>query len=557
MKLSRCSLLLVGLGAACASDEGLKTVEFERRSPLDESEFSLAAEEGEADSVVAPAVEESAEVEVAAVEAASPAPTSESVSAETASPEPAAAIEATVSREMVAQAEEARVEAEFQASPQPQDLRVEPSAEVAAILSTDQFKRRFAESYLSETDIEPTLPIDQHETMVEILDLISNEQYGPAVQRLRQNLGPNASPVFYFTLANVFFQTERYEPAAINYGVAVERFPKFLRAWRLLGICRVTMSQYDQAIPALSKVIELGGADALTYGMLGFAHATQGNDLAAESAYRMAVMLDPETNDWQMGLARALFQQLRFAEAASLCDALLAERPEASEMWLLQANAYIGMGEPMMAAENYEFVDALGDSTVDSLQNLADIYVNEELYGLGVDAYLRALAAGNSASPERPMRAARVMISRGAIAEVEELVAGMDTILADRLDEAQQLEFLKLQALVLANTQGAGEAEAALLQEMVELNPTDGEAILLLGDYRRDSGEIENAIFLYERAAAIDGYEADAKIRHGQLLVNQGDYAGAVPLLRRALTLRQSDHLERYLDQVERASQNR
>ncbi len=65
-------------------------------------------------------------------------------------------------------------------------------------------------------------------------------------------------------------------------------------------------------------------------------------------------------------------------------------------------------------------------------------------------------------------------------------------------------------------------------------------------------GDLEKAIFYYERAASIEKYEADAKLRHAQVLVNQSKYAEALPLLRRAQLLEPRENIQEFLEQVER-----
>jgi hypothetical protein len=100
-----------------------------------------------------------------------------------------------------------------------------------------------------------------------------------------------------------------------------------------------------KAIPSLTKVIELGGGDATMYGLLGFAYSNTEKPIAAESAYRMAILLDPATRDWKLGLAKSFFKQRRWPDAVALTAELIEETPDAADLWLLQANAYIGMGE--------------------------------------------------------------------------------------------------------------------------------------------------------------------------------------------------------------------
>ena len=96
--------------------------------------------------------------------------------------------------------------------------------------------------------------------------------------------------------------------------------------------------------------------------------------VAAESAYRNAVLLLPETLDWKLGLTQSVFKQQKYGEAVTLCGELIVQYPERADYWLLQANAFIGLDEPLRAAENYELVDRLGQSTADSLNQLGDIY---------------------------------------------------------------------------------------------------------------------------------------------------------------------------------------
>jgi Flp pilus assembly protein TadD len=104
-----------------------------------------------------------------------------------------------------------------------------------------------------------------------------------------------------------------------------------------------------------------------------------------------------------------------------------------------------------------------------------------------------------------------------------------------------------------------GTAEAAAvksLEEIVALDPLDGEALMLLGQHYTKAKEIDRAIFHYERASSLESFEADAKVRQAQLLVTQNKYREAVPLLKRAQELKPRDEVARYLDQVERISRS-
>ena len=431
-----------------------------------------------------------------------------------------------------------------------------PDDEVAALWRDPRFRRQLAESYLAETDIEPRITLPEREAMEEILELIAQERLTEAIEDLNAERAKGGSAVFDFTLANIHFQRDELEPAAEAYEAAVLGFPKFRRAYKNLGLIRVREGDHQAAAAAFTRVIELGGGDALTYGLLGYAYSSLENHIASESAYRMANLLDPETGDWKMGLARSFFKQQRYGDASALLGNMIESAPDRAELWMLQANAFIGLGQPLRAAENFEIVERLGQSTAASLNSLGDIYINEELYDLAVHYYLRALEVDEEAGIARAMRASRVLTSQGALLDTERLVEGIVELRGDRLDEAARMDILKLRAR-LAVAGGASEEEIAILQEIVALDPLDGEALILLGQHAQRAGENERAVFYYERAQSLEAFEANAKVRHGQLLVSEGKYPEALNLLRSAQTLEPREHVQQYIEQVERIAKNR
>ncbi|NIP24950.1 MAG: tetratricopeptide repeat protein [Phycisphaerae bacterium] len=318
-----------------------------------------------------------------------------------------------------------------------------------------------------------------------------------------------------------------------------------------MGLIYVRQSEFEQALPALTRVIELGGGDAITYSLLGFSYSSVEKNLPAESAYRMAILLDPVTIDWKMGLARSLFKQKRYAEAVALCGQLIESQPHQADLWLLQANAYIGLNQPLKATENYELVDLLGKSTADSLNLLGDIYVNEHLYEITVNSYIRAMGKKTQDNADRAIRSGKVLAAHGAHKETKKQIEHIEKKHGDQIEAEDRKDLLKLRARI-AVAEDSGDEEVRVLKEIVALDPVDGEALILLGQHGIHSGNTEKAVFYYERAANIEQYEADAKLRHAKLLVRNGKYAGALPLLRSAQQIKSPENIQKYLEQVER-----
>ncbi len=424
-----------------------------------------------------------------------------------------------------------------------------------SIWDSEQFQKEFLASYGANTDIEPSLTAVEYEQMQKILEAMSeDDDMEKAIKLLQKNCKESSSATFEFTLANIYFQQDRLDEALALYDQAIDQFPNFRRAYKNAGLIHVRNGAFAKALPYLTKTIELGGHTSMTYGLLAFAYASVENHLCAESAYRQAILLDPETLDWQLGLARSLFKQQKYGDAVSLCDTLIEKQPDNADFWLLQANAYLGLKQPMRAAENYEYVNTLGKSTADSMTMLGDIYVNESRWDMAADTYLRAYELDTGADPDKPLRAAKILASRGALEDARRVLSRVAEHKA-ALGENSLKELLKLQARV-AVAEGGGDEAVEILEQVVEVDPLDGEALILLAQhYGRNVPE--KAIFYYERAENIEKYEAEAKLYHGQLLVGQARYQDAIPLLRRAYELRPRDDIADYLKQVERIAKTR
>ncbi|MGF1572421.1 MAG: tetratricopeptide repeat protein [Sumerlaeia bacterium] len=420
------------------------------------------------------------------------------------------------------------------------------------------FQQRFTESYIAETDIEPRLTEEERVVVQKILAFISEEQLDSAIDLITRELerNPASSAVFDFTRANIYFQREQFDLALQGYERCVEKYPKYRRAWKNLGIIHVRQGDFNKAIEPLTRTLEMGDNSSIVYGLLGFSYSSVENFLAAESAYRMAILLDAETLDWKLGLARSFFKQQRFSEAIALISSLLEKDSNRVDLWLLQANAYIGLKQPMQAAEIYELVDLMGGSTVESLNLLGDIYINEQLYQLATDSYIRALELTQEQKPDRALRSAKILAARGALAETRVLVEKIESLFSGNLEVNDRKDLLKLRSR-LAVADGSADEEARVLEEIIELDPLDGEALILLGQYHNRKGDSEKAIFYYERAAALENFEADAKVRHAQLLVGLNRYTEALPLLRRAQQINYRENIQEYLEQVERVAKSR
>lgn len=433
------------------------------------------------------------------------------------------------------------------------------ASDPALKLWTDpQFRRQFMGSYGVRSDIEPSVSSTERELMDKVLALLSQPNGMPkAISMLKGIISPSHSAVFDFTLGSFYFQQNNPDAAIFWYRKALEKFPAFLRAHKNLGMVYVRNNMLEEADEPLTRAIELGANDGLTYGLLGFTYLMSEQYASALYAYQQAMMMQPETTDWQIGMARCLFKLNRFQDAAALCDQMIARNPDANEYWILQANAFLGMGKAIKAAENFEYIALNGGATTESLNTLGDIYVNENLMELATDAYLGAWHQHKDDSADLFIRNAEVLAARAAHQEAARIIAAVREKAGDSLPKAQQTRILKLEAK-LAAARGAMPAEQiAMLEDIVRLDPLDGDALILLGQQYAVNSQLQKAVFAFEQAATLPEFEARACLRHAQALVRNGQFTDAIPLLKRAQNVSPSDSVGQYLEQVEKIARSR
>jgi hypothetical protein len=118
------------------------------------------------------------------------------------------------------------------------------------------------------------------------------------------------------------------------------------------------------------------------------------------------------------------------------------------------------------------------------------------------------------------------------------------------LTGADELKLLKLESKVAMST-GAGEKAIESLEQIIQKDPLDAEALMLAGDYYAKNNQKEKAEFRYQTAAGISGYEAEAFVKHAQLLVQSQKYPQAAELLKKAQKVKPRDNVQRYLEKVE------
>jgi len=426
--------------------------------------------------------------------------------------------------------------------------------ELAPVWNDPEFTKQLIGSYGFASDVEPRLkPEEQAIYRDKIVPLLREDQKKAAAE-LTVLVKPEASAVFDFTLGNIAFQSEDMTNAVKHFEAAIAKFPDYRRAHKNLGFAYVRDGKYAAAIKPLARTISLGGADGKVFGLMGFAYMNLGKNVSAEAAYRQALVFEPENVDFKLALVKCSIATANYDYALAMIDELIKEYPERDNLWSLQANIHIQREQPAKAALSLEMLRRSGKADPKTLYLLGDLYMAQESRDLALGAYAEAIDKDGGANPAKALRAAQILVSRGAWAEAGQMFAKIHQA-ATALTGADELKLLKLESKA-AMANGAGDKAITTLEQIVEKDPLDGEALLLAGDYYSKNGQKEKAEFRYQTAAGISGFEAEAFVKHAQLLVQSQKYAQATELLKKAQKVKPRDNVQRYLEKVEQLARN-
>jgi len=421
------------------------------------------------------------------------------------------------------------------------------------------------------TDVEPPISPAQSTILQPVLELMRDEPEA-AINELEFILENEAmvlgetegitentlSAVFEFTLANLYFQEERFDQALKWYGRAIEKFPQFRRAYKNSALIHAQKGDLEKVIKPLTRSIILGERSGSLYGLLAACLLRDKEIMAAEAAYREALLLEPNKLDFKLGLSRSIFEQGRYEEAIALSRDLIRLFPERTDFWILQSNAYLALGQTRRAAENYEILYRMEKATPRSMNLLADIYVNNKQFPLAAYSYIRAFEIDEEKGVQAPLRGAQVLVARGALNEAKQVLETVKETAGDSMAKKDLRELLKTESRI-AIAQGAGMEVIKVLKELIEEDPEDGDSMLQLGRQYTQMSEFEKARELYESAAQLEEYEQDAKIKLGTMLVRQSQFVDlekAVSILKESIDILQGvlkqDPQDRLIDYLEK-----
>ena len=458
----------------------------------------------------------------------------------------------------------------------PSALCGQPIIPPSNLFRDPKFVREFVGSYGFLSEVEPKVSADEQAALATIREKFDQSKFREAeaelarfIQETEKPTDPKKapaeiSPAMVFVLGNLYFQADRPDQARREFLEAIRRFPRFRRAHTNLAYLYISQNKINEAMPMLQKAIELGENSARVYGLLGYGHLHQKNPVAAEIAYRQAYLLDASSRDWKLGLAQALMAQEKYPEAANLIGTLIEQNPNDKQLWLQQTNAYLAMERKEDAIINLETLHLKGIADETNLNLLGNLHMDRNEPQLALLAYLAAMDKASVLDVSRALKSARILNDYGFPDKAEQFIARIRTKTGDKLPPAD-LTALLLTEVRISQAKDETDRTGALLDQLVGLNPANGEVLVELARHkdllsRDEANEEKRAAFVneartnYQLAARIEAVAYQANLALGQMLVRERRYPEALTHLQAALTLKKSESLEQYTSRVRRAA---
>jgi len=417
--------------------------------------------------------------------------------------------------------------------------------------SNPDFQARFAASYLGDSGINPKVTPKEKILFDEIVPLISSSP-AAAIARLRQDITSESSAAFDFILGNLLYQDGKAGESGRHYDAAIKKFPNYFQAYYNAGRAQVADGDYRAALGYLQKTLAISQGDGSLYGLIGYCYLNLDKPSTALDAYRVAIMLAPDSRDWKLGKLQCHIALAQSVDAIGILYEFIQDDPENADWWKLQANQFVARGEVAKAAANLMVVKDMGKSDGPALTLLGDLFLNEGLIQASMESYLAAMDSSGT-NPRRLLEVTNSLVQMDEIASAKTLLGRFESKLRGEISEAQELEVINLKAR-LAMIDDDKDAAADYLAEVVKRDPMNGNALLTLGELERSRGDVAKAEFYVESASKLDAFAHRALLMLAQIKVSQADYKIAAQHLRRAQQIDPRDYVADYLMRIEEAA---
>lgn len=361
----------------------------------------------------------------------------------------------------------------------------------------------------------------------ELKPFLEAGNYDAALNLLSDYQQPKSAALLLLE-SQLLMQNQRWRGAEALLLQALREMPDLLRGHIALATVYQQTERPLEARRSISRAISLGANEAHNYALLAFLNATNGDPHAAIGAYQQALMLDPENDTFRKGLLFALISAEHFDSAKSLLQEMLNKNPNDSSLWVKRANLSFKSGDESKALSSIETAIRLGDESKAVRHMAQQLHLKNESFSRAetltrqmLDARQLELAELDLLIPWLAARERWAMIERLLTAAKDQLAAS----------HAPLQSRFKLYEYTLLNARDRFSEAMTALAEAIELDPTNGDALVTMAKLKLLADQYAEAELLYLRAEQVEAVAFSAKLGRAQVYIYQGDYETALEIV--------------------------
>jgi tetratricopeptide (TPR) repeat protein len=339
--------------------------------------------------------------------------------------------------------------------------------------------------------------------------------------------GGGISATVLYLIGASYLSLERYVPAEAALKAALLALPDYLRVHESLGLLYIRTERYGDARIHLTRAAELGLNTAGLHAALGYVNVQEKNWWGVVSAYQQALTLEHDNEGWQESLLHGLSETRQYAAGLALVDQMLQQEPDDPILWLYRAHMALNADQRTAALTSLETAIRLGDDSVGNKQVCATLHMER-------GSLARAVELLKSATEDLQYDFIDQALARLSYEDewdyFRELLAGVDARQLSLTDSQRSRLLTRRAGLQLHD--GNRQAAMASLQEALELDASNPDALMALGGAFRDDRDYNRAELMFQRASAFDLQRENALVSLAQLAIDQQNFERALALLR-------------------------
>jgi tetratricopeptide (TPR) repeat protein len=349
---------------------------------------------------------------------------------------------------------------------------------------------------------------------------------GRAQPRNRERLPDFISASMLYVIGHSYFSLQRYLPAETAFKLVLDALPNHVRAHESLAMLYLRNERHADARVQLITLAELGRNTAHVHTARGYLEQKTHRYAAAADAFQKALVLAPDDRGALRGLLLALTETREHAKAKALVEQLLRKEPDDRDLWLYRAQIALQAADRTSGLASLEAALRLGDDSIENRRACFELHMESGNVARAVDL-LRGLQPR-----ELPFtlvdRALGWLANENEWDRYRELLGSVDRAALGRVEQSRLLT----RRAALAVRDGNRRAASTALQDALDLDPANAEALIALGQIYRTDRDYGRAELLFRRASDYGAVYEIAAIARAEVAIDQESYDDALTLLR-------------------------